>query len=581
MFKRCTALLLAIRLVTASAPTAYDCSADVTYTGTYRSGVEAFLSIPYAQDTGGEHRFKPPRPYVPTPGTEISATVAGPTCPQQKGAPFAPLFLQNVTNVSENCLHLNIERPNGTHPHAKLPVMVFIHGGSFIIGSKDEPVSQPPELILQSVANGLPVLVVEINYRLGVFGFAKSTALTEQGSANAGIKDQRLALEWVKEHIESFGGDSDRVTIFGQSSGGLAVGLQILAYGAEKEAPFQQAIAESQILEPQLTGNVTDRAMKRLVDAVECNSTNVDSSTTISCLRDLSLEDLLSAQTATHLDGPGANIGDEWMPIVDGDIIPDTPSTLIAEGRFANITTMVGWCEDDTAPFTPTTIETDHDTYIFLSSYAPAMSPQNIQQLMSLYPTSDFPANPSANLSSQFYRSARILRDILMVCEPHYYGRALGSKGNPVYMYDQNQTMLQGPLAASGSGEGLGVVHTSEFAYVFGNLSTYDVNGYPFQPRTEDYALVERESRSWSTFAATGRPGVDWHHRRYHHGTLEGWCPAFAEGNDAAGIFVIGGPSEGFSAAEGSDSEAVVAAQKLEERCAFINSPEVIDELRW
>ncbi|KAI7495675.1 hypothetical protein KC357_g532 [Hortaea werneckii] len=579
MLRHFAALLLAVRLTTASAPTAYDCSDDVTYTGTYHSGVEAFLSIPYAQDTSGEHRFTPPRPYVPTPGTEISATVAGPTCPQQKGAPFAPLFLQNVTDVSEDCLHLNIERPVGTRSNARLPVMVFIHGGSFIIGSKDEPVSQPPGLILQSVANRLAVLVVEINYRLGVLGFAKSAALTEEGSANAGIKDQRLALEWVKEHIESFGGDSDRITIFGQSSGGLAVGLHILAYGAEKPVPFQQAIAESQILEPQLTGNVTDRAMHRLVDAVGCNSSDVNSPTTVSCLRDLSLEDLLSAQTATHLDGPGANIGDEWMPIVDGDIIPDTPSTLIAQGRFANITTMVGWCEDDTAPFVPTTIHTDHDTYLFLIAYAPAMSPANIKRLMSLYPASDFSPNPSAKLSAQFYRSARILRDILMVCEPHYYGRALASGGNPMYMYDQNQTMLRGPLAASGS-EGLGVVHTSEFAYVFGNLSTYDVNGYPFQPRAEDYALVERESRSWSTFAATGRPSVGRYHHRYHE-TLEGWCPAFAEGDDTAGIFVIGGPSEGFSVAEGSPSEAVVAAQKLEERCAFINSSRVIDQLRW
>ncbi|KAI6946598.1 hypothetical protein KC318_g14987 [Hortaea werneckii] len=575
MLKGCTAFLLAVRLATASAPAAYDCSGDVTYTGTYRSGVEAFLSIPYAQDTGGEHRFKPPRSYVPTRGTEISATVAGPTCPQQKGAPFAPLFLQNVTDVSEDCLHLNIERPNGTQPHAKLPVMVFIHGGSFILGSKDEPVSQPPGLILQSVANGLPVLVVEINYRLGVFGFAKSTALAEEGSANAGIKDQRLALEWVKAHIESFGGDSDRITIFGQSSGGLAVGLQILAYGAEKPVPFQQAIAESQILEPQLTGNVTDRAMNRLVNAVGCNNTDVHTSTTISCLRDLSLEDLLSAQTATHEDGPGANIGDEWMPIVDGDIVPDAPSTLIAKGRFADITTMVGWCEADTAPFTPTTIQTDNDTYTFLQEYAPGMSPDNISKLMSLYPVSDFSANPSANLSAQFHRSARILRDILMVCEPQYYGRALASKGNPVYVYDQNQTMLQGPLESTGS-VGLGVVHTSEFAYVFGNLSTYDVNGYPYHPRAEDYALVERESRSWSTFAAIGRPSLD----RYHD-TLDGWCPAFAEGNDTAGIFVIGGPFEGFSAAEGSPSESVVAAQKLEERCAFIDSPEIIDQLRW
>ena len=166
-----------------------------------------------------------------------------------------------------------------------------------------------------------------------------------------------------------------------------------------------------------------------------------------------------------------------------------------------------------------------------------------------------------------------------MVCEPQYYGRALASRGNPVYMYDQNQTMLEGPLEATGS-TGLGVVHTSEFAYVFGDLSTYDVNGYPFQPRGEDYALVKRESRSWSTFAATGRPSVDFHHHR-SYGTLDGWCPAFAEGDDMAGIFVIGGPFEGFSAAEGSLSKAAVAAQKLEERCAFINSPEVTEQLRW
>lgn len=344
MAKHLAALGLLLVSAAATRPSAHDWSCNVTYAGKYQSGVEAFLSIPYGQDTGGVHRFKPPRPHHPPPGTTVYAHEAGPTCPQQRGETFSPLYLQNVTHVSEDCLHLNIERPNGTHPGSKLPVMVFIHGGSFIVGSKDEPVSQPPGLIKQSVANGLPVIVVNINYRLGVFGFAKSTSLTAEGSANAGIKDQRLALHWVKQHIEYFGGNNEQITIFGQSSGGLAIGLQILAY-AGQDAPFQQAIAESQILEPQLTGNVTDRAMKRLVNATGCNTTDIEPNSTISCLRHLSMENLLSAQTATHRSGPSANVGDEWMPIVDGDIIPDTPSKMIAEGRFANVTTMVGWCE--------------------------------------------------------------------------------------------------------------------------------------------------------------------------------------------------------------------------------------------
>ena len=147
--------------------TVHDPTCDVTYNGVSEHGIETFFGIPYAQDTSGANRFKPPVPHVPKSGSTVAATNAGPSCPQPKGDPFTPLYISNVTNISEDCLHLNVYRPEGTKADAKLPVFVYIHGGSFYIGSKDDLVVQPGGLIKRSVDIGIPMMQVNINYRLG------------------------------------------------------------------------------------------------------------------------------------------------------------------------------------------------------------------------------------------------------------------------------------------------------------------------------------------------------------------------------------------------------------------------------
>lgn len=205
---------------TTQASTIHDRTCDVTYTGFVQDGIENFFGIQFGQDTGGSNRFKPPKPYTPRPGSAIDATSRGPACPQPKIAPAAPFLLSNYTEISEDCLRLNIYRPKGTSPDAKLPVLLYIHGGAFFEGSKDDIVTQPGGLILQSVKSGDPIIVVAINYRLGAFGFAQSDALQDEGSTNAGLRDQRLGIEWVRDHIGAFGGDGERITISGQSSGG-------------------------------------------------------------------------------------------------------------------------------------------------------------------------------------------------------------------------------------------------------------------------------------------------------------------------------------------------------------------------
>jgi hypothetical protein len=120
---------------------------------------------------------------------------------------------------------------------------------------------------------------------------------------------------------------------------------------------------------------------------------------------------------------------------------------------------------------------------------------------------------------------------------------------------------------------GNGIPHTSEFAYTFGNISVYNVNGYPFEPTPADHALQHRGSKGWSTFASTGKPSLE------GHDTFVSWEKAYPGGDAEPYIFVAGGPHEGLSALDGPKSTSEVEEQKLSERCVFINSLEVTEQL--
>lgn len=358
-----------------------------------------------------------------------------------------------------------------------------------------------------------------------------------------------------------------------------------MAYGGTKPVPFQQGICESQALEPGITGNFTINAFRLVVEAAGCDAATLHAPSTIACLRGLPMAAVQAAAESTYVADIAHNIGDLWLPAVDGDFLPEAPSMLLADGRFARgVTAVMGWCEDDVTFFTDAAIATADDTRDFVRTYVPNVSPSNVERLLSLYPTADFAADPAANLTAEFYRAARVFRDIIMVCEPVRFAAALAanSGGGDAYLYAWNQTILDPILAAVAGQSGLGVVHTSEFAYVYGNLSHYDLPGYPFDPTPADFGLLRRGSRSWSTFVSTGRPGLE------GRDTFQGFGPAIQAGaggdggdNETWSLFVAGGPDEGFSAVDGPGSKSAVAAQKLRERCAFLNSAEVIEQLRF
>ena len=313
--------------------------------------------------------------------------------------------------------------------------------------------------------------------------------------------------------------------------------------------------------------------MQTLVDHVGCNGTDLHSDKTIECLREHDTQTLLDSAIATKLDGIDHNIGDIWLPVVDGYFLPAAPSELIREGRFAKVPTMMGWTDDDLNIFIDLNITTAKDTYDLISAYIPDVTSENIDALLALYPVSDFSWRENEVASAQFFRSGRIIRDIIMVCEPIWYAEHLVRYGNKdTYLFDWNQTVLEPLLEKSTGAPGLGPVHTAEFAYVFANISAYNIPDFPFEPAEDDFALAKRGSRSWSTFANTGKPTLR------GHDTFEGFGPAF---KDKRGIyvFVAGGPDEGLSAIHGRDSTSALETQKLKERCGFINSPGMIEQL--
>ncbi|KUJ09406.1 alpha/beta-hydrolase [Mollisia scopiformis] len=563
-----------------ASPFVTDSRRNVSYQGiTTSPGIETFLGLPYGKDTSGDRRFAPPEPFAPPSGYVFNATAAGPSCPQASGGGF--LFETNVTYISENCLNLLLSRPSNISHGTKLPVMAYIYGGGLNSGTAYARTNQPDGLIQQSIENGYPVIYVAMNYRLNIFGFATSDALRGNKSLNVGLRDQRLALEWVKDNVHLFGGDPNNVTIFGQSSGGLSVEMQVLAYGSEKPVPFQGAIMQSTALEPTMASNISFNATSAIAVAAGCNATDAFSTSPsmIDCLRSLPMEKLLNL-TLDFIDETSANNdGDIFLPTVDQDFLPDLSSKLVAEGKFPKIKIMTGWMENDATLFTNSAIKTPNDTRSFFELYYPGLNSTTLTNLLSLYPVSDFSPNTTANLSAEFYRSAEIFRDILLTCPSFYFASAMAKKypnstEPPVYLYSGNQTILGNYLNSTGL-PGLGVIHTSELSYLYGNLSIFNVTdaglpGYHFDPSASDYELARQLPRSWSSFAATGKPSL------VGKDTLPGWTSAYPDGKGEGIVYVIGGAEEGMAAANQG-----IMKERLRERCGFLNSAEVIEQLQY
>ncbi|GCB68184.1 hypothetical protein scyTo_0000838 [Scyliorhinus torazame] len=265
--------------------------------------VECYLGIPYAAPPVNRLRFQPPRPH-PGWNNTLNATEFGPMCPQE-------LLIHDQVAGKEDCLTLNIYVPHrGINSSKLLPVMVWLHGGAFVLGSGNYKA--------HILADFGQVIVVTINYRLGVFGFLSTGDSAAAG--NSGLLDQRFAISWVKANIKTFGGNPEAISIFGQSAGGASVGLQCLS--PLNVGLFKRAILQSGVAVAHWATSLDDPSIwaKKLASLLLCPVN--DSWSLISCLQAKKTVELVKGAIKLH------DFNFKFAPTVDGSFLPKPPQEL-------------------------------------------------------------------------------------------------------------------------------------------------------------------------------------------------------------------------------------------------------------
>ena len=309
--------------------------------GTQRGGVALFRGVPYAAPPVGARRLRPPEAPEPWGGVR-DATRAGASAPQPRPVALpGPLgALMGGGSQSEDCLTLNIWTPG--LDGERRPVLVWIHGGAFVLGSGSSAIYSGRRLARQGA------VVVTINYRLGALGFAHLGLLGvpgAEGSVNLGLQDQVAALRFVREHIAAFGGDPANVTVFGESAGAMSVGTLL---GTPSARPlFQRAILQSgaahNVSSPERAARAADALLRELGATPE---------SALRVLRDAPLAAILAAQERASLALGIAHGTLPWQPAVDGRVVPRQPLDAIAGGEAAGIPVLVGTNRDEWKLFT-------------------------------------------------------------------------------------------------------------------------------------------------------------------------------------------------------------------------------------
>jgi para-nitrobenzyl esterase len=451
--------------------------------GVVDDGVASFKGIPFAAPPVGELRWRPPQPAANWTGVRQAADF-GADCMQGRFGPPPPPGAPPARVPSEDCLFLNVWRPASATPTAKLPVMVWIHGGGFMGGSGASPFTSGAPFAKQGV------LLVSINYRLGRFGFFAFPALSgerpEETKGNYAYMDQIAALQWVKRNIAAFGGDPNNVTIFGFSAGGVSV--HSLLASPMARGLFHKAIAESGGSRDSV---LTARPMRE--DGVDPNypvsaetigtqfarSMGIEGTDAAALvkLRALGAEEVLRGATAQ----PGGSVPSyETTPVLDGKLVTETAETAYKARRQPRVPFMAGSNSADTAGnrVKATTKEQLWARYGQWSAQAKAA----------------YDPDGSAELATLVARA----NDDFGQAEPaRFAANAFAANGSPVYLYRFSyvQAAMREQLRA-------GAPHGGEIGYVFGTLTARP--GTTLSP--EDLAVARLAQSYWINFARTGDP---------------------------------------------------------------------------
>ncbi|KAG9308835.1 carotenoid ester lipase precursor [Chiua virens] len=375
----------------------------------------------------------------------------------------------NIKYFAEDCLTLNVVTPNTATPVSNLPVLVWIYGGGFEVGGTS--IYNASLIMEKAISLGVPFIYVSINYRLSAFGFLASQEVKDAGVGNLGLRDQRLALEWVQKYITAFGGDPTKVTIWGESAGATSVAIHMVANGGHPNGLFHAAIMQSGSTFP--LGDITQG--QPYYDALVADTGCSGATDTLKCLRQVPYGTLLDAVNQSPGIFAYQSIALAWMPRVDGVFLTTDPRYLVQQGAVADIPFISGNCEDEGTMFAFSTlnITTDAQFEEYIHTYfLPNASPAELTQLMSHYPSDPAHGSPFGSghehaLSPQFKRMAAFQGDFIFEVPRRFFVQNLSGKQS-IWTY-VSKRMKDTPF--------LGAAHTFDLLNVYsgGDMASYFV----------------------------------------------------------------------------------------------------------
>jgi para-nitrobenzyl esterase len=445
------------------------------------AGVRTVLSwkgIPFAAPPVGELRFRAPRP--PEPWSDVrAATRFGPMAPQRvlKSMEVVP-----GVGISEDCLTVNVWAPAGAEPGSK-PVLVWIHGGGYFQGSTGQRYYDGRNLAAEG-----DVIVVSVNYRVGVLGFVDFSGLDDSFESNLGLRDQIAALQWVQQNIAAFGGDAGDVTLFGESAGGACV-IALMA-SPLTTGLFHRAIAQSAPVTSVYGRDRASAVAQRFLQIVGIDPAEPHR------LRELDPFALVDAggELVHEISGqvPGTLA---LAPMHGDDVLPEYPLTVFREGRAPRIPLIIGTNRDESSffklmrsPLLPITPEAVKQMFLEIASDRPEF--EDAAERI----TAAYPSYPRRSTPAEVSRDAGFRMPSIWLAEAH-------SRFAPTWMYRFDHAT---PLLRI---TGIGATHAAELAYVFGSFAPWGKDiVFRLGGRTEALRVSERMRARWLAFAHSGDP---------------------------------------------------------------------------
>ncbi|KAL8727112.1 MAG: hypothetical protein Q9181_005824 [Wetmoreana brouardii] len=480
------------------------------YQGSNTSGVSQWLGMRYAAVPVGKLRFAAPAPPPKQKGIQ-DATKHGNRC---LGVRSSPSNNPASPGYSEDCLFVEVYAPGNAMTDSNHPVYVYLQGGGFV---QNGGAYNAASLIK---ASGLRIVVVNLNYRVGPHGFLASEEVRKEGSLNNGLKDQKYALHWVKEHISKFGGNPHHIVLGGASAGAASVTLQLAAYGGKDEGLFHATAAESQSFGALRTVEESQYQYDGLVARTNCNAAHNKSDDTLACLRSLSSDELQGQNIGTPFPSTSRRPLFAYNPTLDYDFIPDYTLNLFSSGRFLKIPAIYGDVTNEGTIMVPRSTKTTEDSNNWLQAQFPLLNTTQKDWIQKTYPPSE--QEYSIRSGKYWHSTADAYGELRYICPGMFLNDAYTKhnvKGNWNYRY---AVLVPGALKS-----GIGTPHIAELNAIWGAPP-----GSPPSYKSSNANMIPVLQHYWTSFIRTFDPNI---HRLEGTPRWEEWgSSAFGGGEENA-----------------------------------------------